>query len=410
MRHRWSGTAEWRSGLAQVNLLRRSRLRGGPTVVWLALLVLALHLAVLGWLGHAVEPLAAGRLPEPIYTQILRPTPPPQPPRAATPPLAPPTPRPTPTPPPASTAPQPVPADPVAIAAATVPDTAPASGASAAPAPASSPASAAAVSAPDRAVSAPTPAASAPGAQPPPAWPPSTRLTYTISGQWRGALHGSGALVWTVDGNRYEADLSGSALIGFSYSSAGRIDRDWLAPERYTERVFTREKSVRFDRASGTLHFSATADVLPLPPHVQDSASLFLQLAHRLSTRPDDFRPGATLTFAVARPSGLTDWTFTIAGMDTVDTPLGPLRCWHVVRQATQSNELGAQIWLSPQLQNLPVQIRLQQSAEIYLLFTLDQAQQTATAPQSSAPIRQSPVDLGIPVNPVNTQPVEQVP
>ncbi|MGC9161937.1 MAG: DUF3108 domain-containing protein [Thiomonas sp.] len=397
-----------------MKLLRQSRLRGGFAVAWLALLVLALHLTVLGWLGQAVEPLASRRLPEPIYTQILRPTPPPQPPRAATPPPAPLTPRPTPAPPPAPTVPLPEVAGPVALAAATVPDTAPATAASVASAPSptspTSAASAAAVSAPDRAVSAPAPAASAPRAEPSPAWPPSTRLTYTISGQWRGALHGSGALIWTVDGDRYDTELSGNALIGFTYRSTGRIDRDWLAPERYTERVFTREKSVRFNRASGTLHFSASAEVLPLPPHVQDSASLFLQLAHHLSTRPEDFRPGATLTFAVARPSGLTDWTFTIAGMDTVDTPLGPLRCWHVVRQATQSNELGAQIWLSPLLQNLPVQIRLQQSAEIYLLFTLDHAQQTGQAAKSSAPIGQSSVDLGTPVNRANTQPVEQAP
>ena len=230
---------------------------------------------------------------------------------------------------------------------------------------------------------APAPATSLPTAVAP-AWPPSTKLSYTITGYWRGDLHGSGALVWTVDGDHYEATLSGSTLISFAYRSTGRIDGDWLAPTRYTERVFTREKSIVFDRASNTLRFSAIPGTLPLLPHVQDSASLFLQLAHRLTTRPGDFHPGATLTFAVARPSGMTDWTFTIAGMDTVPTPTGPLPCWHIVRQATQSDELGAQIWLAPQLQNLPVQIRLQQSADSFLLFTLDHAEQQA-APQSPA-------------------------
>ena len=52
---------------------------GWLAVLLLALLVLALHLAGLVWLGHAFEPLAAGHLPEPIYTQLLRPTPPPAP-------------------------------------------------------------------------------------------------------------------------------------------------------------------------------------------------------------------------------------------------------------------------------------------------------------------------------------------
>ncbi|MDD4885391.1 MAG: DUF3108 domain-containing protein [Thiomonas sp.] len=396
---------------------------GWLAILLLALIVLALHLAALDWFGNAFQPMAAASLPEPIYTQLLQPTTTPTPAqkRAAAPMPTPQAPRraPAPRPAPEQALPQnPAPPapnllpPPVETAAASVPVPAPIASASPTTAasastipslarslgdepvvgnlsrpggPAQNVASAtpphAPATTPASEASAPTTATAAS------AWPPSTKLSYTISGYWRGALHGSGALVWTVDGDRYDATLSGSAHISFSYQSTGRIDGDWLAPARYTERVFTREKSVTFDRASNTLHFSAIPDVLPLPPHAQDSASLFLQLANRLTTHPGDVHPGATLTFAVARPSGMTDWAFTIAGMDTVSTPAGPLQCWHVVRQATQANELGAQIWLSPQLQNLPVQIRLQQSADSFLLFTLDHAEQaTPSAPASTAP------------------------
>ena len=389
---------------------RRTRGRAGwRTIALLALGVVALHLAALDWLGAAFRPLAAGKLPEPLYTQLLKPTPPvvtPASPPTAPPPkpakakrLPAPQPAPKPAPKPAADIVRPRPAETVASPAQAPP--APVQALSAPPPPTSPPLSpstsapllAAASSlgdlAPEGPVSqparptptesSPTPTASAPASaaalRP---WPPSTRLSYTITGYWRGDLHGSGALVWTVDGDHYEASLSGSALIGFSYRSTGRIEGNWLAPSQYTERVFFREKSVRFDRGDNTLHFSATSTVLPLPPHAQDSASLFLQLANRLTVAPGDFHPGATISFAVARPSGMTDWTFTIAGMDIVDTPIGSLPCWHIVRQATQANELGAQIWLSPQLQNLPVQIRLQHSADSYLLFTLDHAEQAA--------------------------------
>jgi len=380
----------------------------GAAILLLALLVLALHLAALDWLGSAFQPLAAGRLPEPIYTQLLRPTPPSAVVQrhAAAPVPTLPAPRPAPerAPPPSTTqpAPQPMPmpvgtaiaSAPAPEASASPPASAPAA-THAAPsdrlsrpgAHASSPSSSALrrSATPLASSSQPVSDASAPVAEAP-AWPPSTKLSYTITGYWRGDLHGSGALVWTVDGDHYDATLSGSALISFAYQSTGRIDGDWLAPDRYTERVFTREKSIQFNRASNTLRFSAIPEALPLPPHAQDSASLFLQLANRLTTRPGDFRPGATVTFTVARPSGMTDWTFTVVGMDTVATPAGPLQCWHVVRQATQSNELDAQIWLSPQLQNLPVQIRLQQSADSFLLFTLDHAAQAAPQPSASAP------------------------
>ncbi|CAZ90382.1 conserved exported hypothetical protein [Thiomonas arsenitoxydans] len=390
---------------------RRTRGRPGwRTIALLALGVVALHLAALDWLGTAFRPLAAGKLPEPIYTQLLKPTPPvvtaarpalaspPKPAKAKRPPAL--QPAPMPAPEPAADIARPRPAETVASSAQAPP--APVQALSAPPPPTSAPLLAAAtslgdlapadqVSQPARPIpteSSPAPTASAPAsAAAPRPWPPSTRLSYTITGYWRGHLHGSGALVWTVDGDHYEARLSGSALIGFSYRSTGRIEGDWLAPSEYTERVFTREKSVRVDRGDNTLHFSASPAVLPLPPHVQDSASLFLQLANRLSVAPGDFHPGATLSFAVARPSGMADWAFTIAGMDIVDTPIGSLPCWHIVRQATQANELGAQIWLSPQLQNLPVQIRLQHSADSYLLFTLDHAEQAgATAPASAKP------------------------
>ncbi|CDW93451.1 MULTISPECIES: DUF3108 domain-containing protein [unclassified Thiomonas] len=390
---------------------RRTRGRQGwRTIALLALGVVALHLAALDWLGTAFRPLAAGKLPEPIYTQLLKPTPPvvtaarpapaspPKPAKAKRPPAL--QPAPMPAPEPAADIARPRPSETVASPAQAPP--VPVEALSAPPPPTSAPLLAAAtslgdlapadqVSQPARPIpteSSPTPTASAPasGAAPRP-WPPSTRLSYTITGYWRGHLHGSGALVWTVDGDHYEARLSGSALIGFSYRSTGRIEGDWLAPSEYTERVFTREKSVHFDRGDNTLHFSASPAVLPLPPHVQDSASLFLQLANRLSVAPGDFHPGATLSFAVARPSGMADWAFTIAGMDIVDTPIGSLPCWHIVRQATQTNDLGAQIWLSPQLQNLPVQIRLQHSADSYLLFTLDHAEQAGTAaPESAKP------------------------
>ena len=410
-------------------IARPARFRPGwLTVGLLGLGVLALHLAALAWLGAAFSPWARGRLPEPIYTQLLkpapviahqaqraappRPAPAPKPARVAAPRQAAPVPAPRTETPPSPPPRQTLLADAAPPAAAAV--SAPAPQASAPPRPTSAPSAAVATSLGDEAApgalsqaagglpghgsgsvaprAAPQPSASRPlgnaAPAPPAAWPPSTRLNYTITGYWRGDLHGSGALVWTVDGDHYEATLSGSALIGFAYRSIGRIDGDWLAPSRYTERLFTREKSVRFDRDDDTLHFSASPDVVPLPPHVQDSASLFLQLANRLTRHPEAFHPGATLTFDVARPSGMTDWTFTVAGMETVATPTGPLSCWHVVRHAADPNQLGAQIWLSPQLQNLPVQIRLQHAADSYLLFTLDHAEQQAPpqSPASAAP------------------------
>lgn len=390
-------------------------------IAFLGLAVLLLHAVALDWLSQAFRAIEPDRLPPPIYTRLLEPTPPvaqhTEAPRVAAPKPAPAVPAPgrmTVTAPPAArpapAAPMPQPAIATSRPEASAPVQAPAplpsepepvdtgertavralgddgggnisrvggsiDGAAAIgrKLPASAPAVTASAA---TAASAPTSAASAPAAS---AWPPSTRLSYTITGYWRGALHGEGALAWVRDGDRYEATLSGSALVGFEYRSTGRIDSGWLSPTRYIERVINRVKVVHFNRDKGTLSFSAIAAVLPLQPHVQDSASLFMQLAYLLTTRPQEFRSGGAITFAVARPSGMTDWTFAVTGQETVETAAGMLQCWHVERKSTSPNELGAQIWLAPQLQNLPVQIRLQQSADTYLLFTLDHAEQQTT-------------------------------
>ena len=196
-----------------------------------------------------------------------------------------------------------------------------------------------------------------------------------LSGYYRGPLHGEGSLDWLRNGHSYRVELAGAALVSFAYTSTGHIDGNWLAPDRYVERVFTRRKTVSFNRDQNTLSFSAISTVMPLPSHLQDSASIFMQLAHQLTMRPQDFRVGQHMAFEVARPTGTTTWDFIIAGQDVVRTDVGRLLCWHLIHPGDEHG-LGAEVWLAPALQNLPVQIRLQQSDENFLLFTLRQARQ----------------------------------
>ena len=240
---------------------------------------------------------------------------------------------------------------------------------------------------PARPASPPARAASVPGAgtgAAADAWPPPTRLDYALTGYYRGPLHGNGELEWRRLGQRYELRLSGSALIDFSYTSTGRIQGDWLAPDDYVEQVLLRRKTVHFDRAAGLLRFSAIGSTLPIPAHLLDSASVFMQLAQDLRTHPGRFQPGEHLLFQVARPSGTTHWDFLVAGTTHVRTRLGPLQAWHLVFEPPARDDLGAEVWLAPSLQDLPVQIRLRHGSDGYLLFTLRRALQQAS-PQASA-------------------------
>ncbi|MBU6442080.1 MAG: DUF3108 domain-containing protein, partial [Betaproteobacteria bacterium] len=217
------------------------------------------------------------------------------------------------------------------------------------------------------------------------AWPLPTRLDYALTGYYRGPLHGNGELEWRREGRRYELRLGGSALVDFSYTSTGIIDGDWLAPDDYVEQVLMRSKTVRFDRAAGLLRFSAIGATMPIPAHLLDSASVFMQLAQGLRTHPDEFRSGTHLRFQVARPSGTTIWDFLVAGREPVDTGLGRLDTWHLVYEPPARDDLGAEVWLAPSLQGLPVQIRLRHDGDDFLLFTLRRALQQAPAGEASA-------------------------
>ncbi len=217
------------------------------------------------------------------------------------------------------------------------------------------------------------------------AWPLPTRLDYALTGYYRGPLHGNGELEWRREGRRYELRLGGSALVDFSYTSTGTIDGDWLAPDDYVEQVLMRSKTVRFDRAAGLLRFSAIGATMPIPAHLLDSASVFMQLAQGLRTHPDEFQSGTHLRFQVARPSGTTIWDFLVAGREPVDTGLGRLDTWHLVYEPPARDDLGAEVWLAPSLQGLPVQIRLRHGGDDFLLFTLRRALQQAPAGEASA-------------------------
>ncbi|OIR00481.1 hypothetical protein GALL_175460 [mine drainage metagenome] len=214
----------------------------------------------------------------------------------------------------------------------------------------------------------PLPAASAASADT--EWQPSIDLRYALRGHYFIGLRGSGAFVWQHDGDRYRVALTGSSLVDFAYTSTGRIDGARLAPDRYVEQVLTRRKVVDFDRAAGVLRFTAISGTMPLPPRLQDSASVFMQLAHQLRTDPALFAAGRHMAFVVARPSGTTTWDFTVVGHDLVRTGAGELSCWHL-RHAPSGGSLGAEVWLAPSLNDLPVQIRLEKDGGDYLLFTL---------------------------------------
>jgi hypothetical protein len=275
---------------------------------------------------------------------------------------------------PAASAPEPAPTPSVVAVAAS------ATAVSATPAFAPEPAA----SAPKPAASVPASAASTPG--PPFEWPASTRLSYTLTGNYRGEVSGSAQVEWLRQGDRYQVhfDLIVGPrflpLIRRRMSSDGQLTTTGLVPRQYEQNT----EIITRDAQRAVVSFTPSAVVLASgrqranPVGVQDSASQFVQLAYLFSLQPP--RAGQAITLPLALPYALRSWTYDVVGEELVHTPMGPLPTVHLQPRnaSSQPGDLRAEIWVAPQLRYLPVRIRIEQDAQTYLDLLLRQAPEIA--------------------------------
>ena len=237
--------------------------------------------------------------------------------------------------------------------------------------------SVAAASAPEPTASAPAVAAS--GAVPAfvQTWPGDTRLSYQLSGNYRGELHGSAQVLWQREGTRYQAvvQMDLGILLSSRFTSQGAITEQGLHPEVYEEQVRQRRRGVRI----GEDVRLNNGDRVPRPNAVQDAASQFVELGHRFATGQVPLRPGGQVNFWLARPGGVDEWTYDIVGEETLQLPtLGAVQAVHLKPRplAKPRGSIVAEIWFAPSLQYLPVRIRIAQGEDSYvdlLVQTIDQ-------------------------------------
>jgi len=223
-------------------------------------------------------------------------------------------------------------------------------------------------------------AAPASGASAPVAfeWPASTRLSYTLTGNYRGEVNGSAQVEWIRAGARYQVHLdlvvgpSAAPIITRRMSSDGEITAEGLAPRRYDQDT----KAILRDRSRVTLTFEPDAVVLAngerraRVPGVQDTASQFVLLTYVFSTRPELLRIGGTVDIPLALPHKVDVWTYDVVDEEILNTAFGPLPSIHLKprpRPVRKANELSAEIWFAPQLRYLPVRIRIEQDAATYV-------------------------------------------
>lgn len=219
-------------------------------------------------------------------------------------------------------------------------------------------------------------------------WPPSTRLSYSLSGYYQGEVLGQAQVEWLRQGVRYQVHLDVSVgpafapLLSRRMSSEGELGPEGLHPRLYQEetRQLLREprrRSIRFEPTRVLLPGNKVREPWA---GMQDSASQFVQLSYLFTLRPELLRAGQTLEVPLALPSNTDRWVYEVLGQEELATPLGPINTFHVRprRETRPGGDLVAEMWFAPSLQYLPVRIKIRQDAQTFVDLQLERPPQQA--------------------------------
>lgn len=239
------------------------------------------------------------------------------------------------------------------------------------PAPAASVPVAEAASAP---VVAPAEAAAS---APPFEWPLATRVTYVLTGYYRGEVHGTAQVEWVREDDRYQVHLDVfvglqvAPLMSRKMTSEGRITPEGLKPERYDQvtkmafsspyRAVVRLAPDHVVLANGQRRASL--------PGLQDTASQFIQLAWQFSTQPGSLKPGAVIDVPLALPRAVNLMRYDVSEPEMLWTPFGEVPVMRLKpREAPRAGgDLSVEMWIAPQYRHLPIRLRIHQDPETFV-------------------------------------------
>lgn len=217
------------------------------------------------------------------------------------------------------------------------------------------------------------------------AWPPSTRLSYKLLGNYRGPVEGTAQVDWLRQGSRYQVHLATAIgpVLSRHITSEGELTAQGLAPRR-----FDGEQKVLFRAARRwQLRFGPDEVVLsdgkqvPTQPGAQDEASQFVQLTWLFTTQPDRLRVGSAVEMPLAISRKLERWIYDVRGEELLRFPFGEVPTFHLKpRREATGGDLSAEIWIAPTLQYLPVRIRISDGKDSWIDLTLEKPPLQAAA------------------------------
>ena len=178
--------------------------------------------------------------------------------------------------------------------------------------------------------------------------------------------YGSGKIRWQHDNKNYTmhaeigVDMLFATIRLYTMQSAGTIAEAGIQPRTVTEtRRGKSTTTTQFNYADKSISFSASPAIIPLTDGAQDKMTVLMQLASVGNADPAQFQPGKEITIQVAEEKEAHLQQFVVLEQTSIESKLGHLVTWHIVRPpcpCVYSSRID--VWLAPELNWLPVQIR----------------------------------------------------
>ncbi len=178
--------------------------------------------------------------------------------------------------------------------------------------------------------------------------------------------YGSGEIIWEHDDKNYKMSLEVGVVLLFArirlytMQSEGTLGDAGIKPETMTEARRGRTTTVtHFNYDNDTISFSASSNTVPMSEGAQDRATVLMQLASIGNADAAQFQRGKEITIQVAEDKEANPFLFVVLNQETIETKLGRISAWHIVRPPRPGSYTSQlDIWVAPELNWLPVQIR----------------------------------------------------